>query len=164
MHTNCFLPETFYKRNFFGPSETGSGFFLVQLTTATSPVFWLIFFEGMVFPHHQWARSDGEVELNENRVFRCLTSSSSFRDGNKYGGIWRQSINFFKGCSLSYWVELRFIDAYFSFFAAWAIFRHIYFRSERTAMTSEALENISVHCFSKPVVKLQSACVESLTF
>ena len=31
-----------------------------------------------------------------------LTSSSSPRDRNKYGGIWRRSINFFKGCSLCY--------------------------------------------------------------
>ena len=31
-----------------------------------------------------------------------LTSSSSSRDRNKYVGIWRWSINFFKGCSLCY--------------------------------------------------------------
>ena len=31
-----------------------------------------------------------------------LTSSSSSRDRNKYGRIWRWSINFFKGCSLYY--------------------------------------------------------------
>ena len=29
-----------------------------------------------------------------------LTSSSSSRDRDKYGGIWGRSINFFKGCSL----------------------------------------------------------------
>ena len=31
-----------------------------------------------------------------------LTSSSSSFDRNKYGGIWRRSVNFFKGCSLWY--------------------------------------------------------------
>ena len=31
-----------------------------------------------------------------------LTSSSSSRDRNKYGGTWRRSINFFKGYSLCY--------------------------------------------------------------
>ena len=29
-----------------------------------------------------------------------LTPSSYFRDRNKYGGLWRRWINFFKGCSL----------------------------------------------------------------
>lgn len=31
-----------------------------------------------------------------------LTSTSSSRDRNKYGGIWQRSINFLKGCSLCY--------------------------------------------------------------
>ena len=31
-----------------------------------------------------------------------LTPSSSSRDRNKYGGTWRRSANFFKGCSLGY--------------------------------------------------------------
>ena len=34
-------------------------------------------------------------------------SSSSSRDRNKYGGIWRRSINFLKGCSLCF--KMRFI-------------------------------------------------------
>lgn len=38
-------------------------------------------------------------------------------------------------------IAMRFIDEYFSLFAAWSIFRHIYFCGARTTMTSEASEN-----------------------
>ena len=43
---------------------------------------------------------------SRNEIKSCfsmsLTSSSTTRDRNKYGGIWRRSINFFKGYSLCY--------------------------------------------------------------
>ena len=55
-------------------------------------------------------------------LFTCVVYTN-----NKYGGIWWRPINLFKGCSppIASW----FLDEYFSLFAAWTIFHHIYFMS-----------------------------------
>ena len=70
-----------------------------------------------------------------------LMSSSTSRDRNKihmaeYGD--GRSTSSRDALSA---IAMRFIDEYFSLFAAWTIFRHIYFCHERTAMTSEISEN-----------------------
>ena len=77
-----------------------------------------------------------------------LTSSSFSRDRNKYGGIWRRSINFFYGFSLCYSnaiyrrvflfvCSMNNIPPYlFLSRADDDDFRHIYFSNEQTTMTS----------------------------
>ena len=50
-------------------------------------------------------------------------------------------------------IAMRFIDEYSSLFAAGTIFDHIYFRNERTTMTSDTSENtIFVRPTSHPML------------
>ena len=77
-----------------------------------------------------------------------------FRDRNKYGGIWKRSINLFKVCSLCYCDAVY--RRYFSLFAKWTIFRHIYFCHERTTMTS--LRDIGKHDFRSVLLQPVILC------
>ena len=66
-----------------------------------------------------------------------LTSSSYSRDRNKYGGIWRRSVDLFKWCPLFYCDAIyRRVLLLFTAWA-WAIFCHMYFCHVRTTMTSD---------------------------
>ena len=77
---------------------------------------------GLALDNIGWSRTE-----RKSCFPMSLTSWSSSCDSNKYGGIWWRPINLFKGCSPCYCY--RFLDRYFSLFAAWTIFHHIYFLS-----------------------------------
>ena len=88
----------------------------------------------------------GEEEPNENRVFRCLRRHCRpfVTDINKveYGDGRSTS----SGDALSA-IAMRFIDEYFSLFAAWTVFRLIYFRHERTSEKTIFVRFYFILCF-----------------
>ena len=69
-----------------------------------------------------------------------MTSSSRPRHRNKYGGIWRRSIDFFKGCSLCYYdaINRRVLLLVCSMNH---IPPYLFLWRRRTTMTSETSEN-----------------------